>query len=78
MIKEGDFVRAIIKEDHRNMYSPHHSNLTYFGLVVMLDDEHLLMKCFAADLEGNIIWGTINRFMIESIESMKELTEDDL
>ena len=78
MIEEGKFVRLVVKEDHRDFYSPHHTNLTYFGLIIDMDERHILMKCFFADLEGNIMWGSVNRFMVQSVESIEELTEDDL
>ena len=72
---ENKFCKVCLKEEHRQFYSPRNKNLEYYGLVWDVDDRHILMKTFLADLEGNILWGGFNKFMIDSVHSIEELEE---
>ena len=62
---------------NQSTYFPRPRGDIWYGVVFDRTAEHVTIKSIRADIEGNIVYGTVDRFMIGDI-SIEKLSPDTL
>jgi hypothetical protein len=61
-----EFVRIRLVKN-RSTYFPRPKNDTYYGVVFDKDKVHITIKTVKADIDRNLVFGTIDKFMLNDV-----------
>lgn len=65
-MEKGKIVKVEVKENLKELYWPNylHSNI---GYVLDIDDEHIYLKCFRKDINGNAYVTSMDRYCLSDV-----------
>jgi len=64
--KKLEFVKIKIVKNILTYY-PRPVDNTYYGFIFDRDKEHITIKGLCGDIEGRLVYGLINRFILEDV-----------
>jgi hypothetical protein len=56
---------------NKSTYFPRPKDDTYYGVLFDRDDQHITIKGFRSDIEGRLVFGTIDRFILGDVKIEK-------